>query len=360
MVLLGYDKCVARQQGNIQLHALTPEDGFIVERKPVVLPVLRAENIDFLPLGVIGKAARFAERLQHRHTIRVRDRAFLFNRTDYIDFLAVDLNSLLYQLEMTIARGCEAARRADCHRRMLAQARARQAAMLQFMWDGRLNAFVDYDWRKELRSRHLTAATAYPLFAGIATPAEAERVAGTIRSMFLMKHGMATTLAETGEQWDAPNGWAPLQWIAISGLREYGQHELAQEIATRWVTENARVYCRTGKLVEKYNVRDAGAGAGGEYPVQDGFGWTNGVLVRLLAIYPQLAQEKYEFNGAECRAEAASELGDEPLADFFAHRGRFQVSDLVAQQFPVPGPVRRGVDRLQFPVCLVEPRDGRD
>ena len=73
----------------------------------------------------------------------------------------------------------------------------------------------------------------------------------------------------------------------------------------RWVAENARVYCRTGKLVEKYNVRDAGEGAGGEYPVQDGFGWTNAVLIKLLAIYPELARKRYEFTGSECSAEAA-------------------------------------------------------
>ena len=81
--------------------------------------------------------------------------------------------------------------------------------------------------------------------------------------------------------------------------------DLAAEIAQRWVAENARVYCETGKLVEKYNVRDAGEGAGGEYPVQDGFGWTNAVLIKLLAIYPELARKRYEFTGSECSAEAA-------------------------------------------------------
>jgi len=75
---------------------------------------------------------------------------------------------------------------------------------------------------------------------------------------------------------------------------------LARDIATRWVAENTRVYCRTGKLVEKYDVRAAGAGAGGEYPVQDGFGWTNAVLIKLLSLYPELARPRYEFTGSDC------------------------------------------------------------
>jgi alpha,alpha-trehalase len=216
------------------------------------------------------------------------------------DIVPVDLNSLLYQLETTIARACQAARKPDCQRDMQAQASARKTAMDKLLWDAERGAFVDYDWRNDRRLTQVTAATAYPLFAGAADKAQAQRVSRTLRESLLMPHGLATTLVDTGEQWDQPNGWAPLQWVAIDGLRRYGENDLAETIATRWVAENARVYCKTGKLVEKYNVRDAGEGAGGEYPVQDGFGWTNAVLVKLLAIYPQLARKRYEFTGGEC------------------------------------------------------------
>jgi alpha,alpha-trehalase len=216
------------------------------------------------------------------------------------DFLPVDLNSLMYKLELTIARGCEAARRPDCNTKMRANAQARQVAMIRLMWSDRLHAFADYDWRKKAISTRLTAATAFPLFAGLASSQQSQRVARTIGDSLLTPHGLATTTIESGQQWDAPNGWAPLQWIAIEGLRKSGEQELAAKIAEGWVIENARVYCKTGKLVEKYNVRDAGEGSGGEYPVQDGFGWTNGVLLRLLATYPQLSARRYEFTGADC------------------------------------------------------------
>jgi len=216
------------------------------------------------------------------------------------DFLPVDLNSLMYQLERTIARACEAAQRPDCVKEMRAHAKARQATMLRLMWHGRVNAFVDYDWRNKRQSMRLTAATAHPLFVGLASRQQAQRVARTMREGLLAPHGLATTTEDTGQQWDLPNGWAPLQWIAIEGLRKSGEHALAEKIAGDWVAENARVYCEAGKLVEKYNVRDAGAGAGGEYPVQDGFGWTNAVLIKLLTIYPKLGGKRYEFLGSGC------------------------------------------------------------
>jgi alpha,alpha-trehalase len=221
------------------------------------------------------------------------------------DFLAVDLNSLLYQLERTIARACRAAQRASCDRDMTARASSRKSAMLRLMWDEDLGAFVDYNWRAGNRSGRMTAAAAYPLFVGIASREQGRRVARALERHLVKPHGLATTTEDTGQQWDAPNGWAPLQWIAISGLRNYGERPLAAKVAAGWVAENARVYCKTGKLVEKYNVLDAGAGAGGEYPVQDGFGWTNAVLIKLLAMYPVLARSRYEFTGAECAAGAA-------------------------------------------------------
>jgi alpha,alpha-trehalase len=216
------------------------------------------------------------------------------------DFIPVDLNSLLYQLELTVARGCKAAKRAECTSQMTARAEARKNAMLKYLWDEKLGTFVDYDWRAGRKSAHVTAAAAFPLFVGLASRDQARQVAQSFRKTLLKPHGLLTTAIDTGEQWDAPNGWAPLQWIAIDGLRRNGEGGLAAEIAAGWVAENARVYCKTGKLVEKYNVRDAGEGAGGEYPVQDGFGWTNAVLIKLLAIYPQLARKRYEFTGDTC------------------------------------------------------------
>jgi len=126
------------------------------------------------------------------------------------------------------------------------------------------------------------------MYFKIASPEQAKAVASIIEKNFLQSGGVTTTLETTGQQWDAPNGWAPLQWITIQGLENYGMHDLAKETATRWIALNKKVYQRTGKLMEKYNVYDTALDAGGgEYPSQDGFGWTNGVLLKLLKMYDQ-------------------------------------------------------------------------
>ena len=94
---------------------------------------------------------------------------------------------------------------------------------------------------------------------------------------------MATTRIRSGQQWDAPNAWAPLQYMVIDGLEHNHQVTLARTIGNRWINLNGEVFKQTGKLMEKYNVVDPHLKAGGgEYPLQDGFGWTNGVLLKLL------------------------------------------------------------------------------
>jgi alpha,alpha-trehalase len=70
--------------------------------------------------------------------------------------------------------------------------------------------------------------------------------------------------------------------MAFAGLRQYGFQALAMEIRYRWVNLVERTFMQTGKMMEKYHVEDLEApGGGGEYPNQDGFGWTNGVYLTL-------------------------------------------------------------------------------
>jgi alpha,alpha-trehalase len=121
----------------------------------------------------------------------------------------------------------------------------------------------------------------------LASESQAAAVAKTASRELLKSGGVVTTPLDTGQQWDAPNGWAPIQWIAIAGLRQYGQTSLAETIACRWMINVDDVYRQSGKLVEKYDVVTTGrSGGGGEYPLQDGFGWTNGVMRKLIALYP--------------------------------------------------------------------------
>lgn len=207
-----------------------------------------------------------------------------------VDIVPPDLNSLLYRLELTLAEAYRAARQPDKAREFERKADARKAAINRLLWDEARGMYADVTWKDGRSTGQVSGATAFPLFFGIADSARAARVAQRLRADLLQAHGLSATNVRTGEQWDLPNGWAPLQWIAIQGLADYGQQALADEIATRWSRHNIAVFRETGKLVEKYDVTGDAAAGGGEYPLQDGFGWTNGVLRRLIALYPDVAE----------------------------------------------------------------------
>ncbi|MEC4599891.1 alpha,alpha-trehalase TreA [Burkholderia vietnamiensis] len=198
----------------------------------------------------------------------------------------VDLNSLMFHLETTIVKGCTVARDVGCVVDFSARAARRAAAINRYLWN-RHGYYGDYDWQLRKPRDGVTAAALYPLFAGVAWPERAKATAREVRKTLLQPGGLATTTQNTGQQWDAPNGWAPLQWIAIEGLRRYSEAALAKDIGTRFLADVKHVYATEGKLVEKYVVEGAGegGGGGGEYPLQDGFGWTNGVTLKLLGLY---------------------------------------------------------------------------
>ncbi len=216
--------------------------------------------------------------------------------------LPVDLNSLLAHMEQTLSLAYRL--RGDAAQAASFRARAlrRRDAIRRLMWAPDLGAFTDYVWTERARARTLSAATVVPLFFHLASDQQAGIVATTIRTRLLGPGGMATTALDrapqTGQQWDSPNGWAPMQWMAIIGLRGYGQDELARTIASRWIEREIAAYASSGALLEKYDVkapdRDVQAGAaggsGGEYPLQVGFGWTNGVLASLIDLYPRRAE----------------------------------------------------------------------
>jgi alpha,alpha-trehalase len=145
---------------------------------------------------------------------------------------------------------------------------------------------MDYNWVQGRMSPVRSLAGVFPLTCKLATPRQARQVAAGLRQDFLQAGGLLTTLNTSGQQWDAPNAWAPLQYMTIQGLENYRQSELARTIASRWVRLNSTVFKQTGKLLEKYNVVNTTLEAGGgEYPLQDGFGWTNGVLLKLMNTY---------------------------------------------------------------------------
>ena len=199
--------------------------------------------------------------------------------------IPVDLNSLLYNMEKTISRAyTEIGDSLNSSKyRRLAESRAR--AINRILWDSTSNYYQDYNYIKREPTGIYSLAALYTLYYRIADRRKATFVKNKIGNDFLFNCGVATTLTlpSTHQQWDYPNGWAPLQWITYSGLAAYGYKDLASTLAKRWMGINELIYygmgdpTQKGKLLEKYNVVDGTEGRGGEYPLQDGFGWTNGV-----------------------------------------------------------------------------------
>lgn len=197
--------------------------------------------------------------------------------------IPVDLNSLLFNLEQVLAKAWTLRGNSDKAAFYTEAAQARRKAVQQWCWSEEAGFFVDYSFYYQRPTGILSMAGAYPLYFELATAEQAAQAASVLERDFLKPGGFTSTLNMTGQQWDAPNGWAPLQWIGIQGLRNYGYDELAADARQRWIDLNLRVYRETGQMVEKYNVYNIDLEAGGgEYPLQDGFGWTNGVLLRLL------------------------------------------------------------------------------
>ncbi len=198
------------------------------------------------------------------------------------DFTPPDLNSLLYNLEYVLSKSYELGNDQVKAGQYKAKYESRRAAVIKYCWNKQKGFFMDYNFKAAAQTDVYSLAGLYPLYFHVADQSQSIQVAKKIKDSFLKGGGVLTTLNNTGQQWDSPNGWAPLEWIAIQGLRNYGHEALAGDIRQRWLTLNEKIYNSTYKFIEKYNVEDLSKeGGGGEYPNQDGFGWSNGVFQKL-------------------------------------------------------------------------------
>ena len=197
------------------------------------------------------------------------------------NIIPVDLNCLMHRLELILAKfyirlECEAEAA-----NMAQRAATRERAINQHFWCDQQGFYFDLNLSNQNPTRVWSLAGIVPLFTALATQEQARRCAQHLATKFLKPGGLVTTTCMSSQQWDSPNGWAPLHWFAVKGLYLYGRDKLASKIMARWLNTVETYFSNYGKLMEKYDVIQPEVVAqGGEYQVQEGFGWTNGVTKR--------------------------------------------------------------------------------
>jgi alpha,alpha-trehalase len=215
---------------------------------------------------------------------------------DIIHYNPVCLSTLLYQMEKETA---EILTILDKHKQAQTwrqRAAARQQKINQLLWDEKAGLYGDYNFRTGQRRQYPFATTFYPLWAGIASPKQAERIVSNL-PLLERPGGLMTSTEVTGSQWDAPFGWAPLQLIAVKGLRRYGYVKEANRITINFLSLILKEFIEHNAIVEKYDVvrRESDVSAGlrfGYTSNEIGFGWTNATFVELYAELPEAERAK--------------------------------------------------------------------
>ncbi len=217
---------------------------------------------------------------------------------DIIHYNPVCLNTLLYLMEVQTAEIMDILQRPGDSSLWRRRAEQRAARISALMWNGGDGLFYDYDFVHGRVRRYPFLATFYPLWAGIATADQAAAVARNL-PIFEQPGGLQTSSTQSGDQWDAPFGWAPLQWIAVQGLRRYGYQADADRVSVEFLTLVQQEFARSGAIEEKYDVvrRQADVSDAlrfGYRTNEAGFGWTNAVFTALFDELPPQEQKSVQ------------------------------------------------------------------
>jgi alpha,alpha-trehalase len=204
-------------------------------------------------------------------------------------FAPVCLNSLLYKTEKDLEKISGELGKTDDAKEWAARAARREQLIDRYLWDSKRGLFFDYNFETQARSTYIYVTTFYPLWAGLATPEQAEAVDHNLKT-FEQAGGLVTSNDDSGAQWDYPYGWAPLQLLAVDGLRRYGYDSDANRIASKFMSTVLENFRREGTIREKYNVvtRSSESQVSAGYNINVvGFGWTNGTFLQFLHELPK-------------------------------------------------------------------------
>ncbi|KAG9348389.1 hypothetical protein JZ751_002124 [Albula glossodonta] len=208
-------------------------------------------------------------------------------RTSHI--IPTDLNALLCRNERTLASFHRILGQSTGVERFELAHRARLVAVEAVLWDPQMGVWLDHNLLTDSLHPTFYPSNLAPVWAQCYSQSSmGEQALHYLQESGALKYpnGVPTSLDNSGQQWDLPNAWPPLQLMLIEGLWSLPVAEakdLAFDLAQRWIRTNWLAYIKYEAMFEKYDVTgDGKPGGGGEYEVQLGFGWTNGVALQLL------------------------------------------------------------------------------
>lgn len=208
---------------------------------------------------------------------------------DVIHYAPVCLNILLYRMESDIAGFYQEIGDNGSSQIWEERAKISASAMDKYFWNEQAGLYFDYHLGKEEQRIYPFLTTFWPLWQGLASKEQAAKVAANAQ-LFLAAGGLQTSCRVTGEQWDAPFAWAPLQLLAVEGLERYGYSELAREVARRFTAMIWASFKNDGIICEKYDAVKASSEVSNQITFgyssnEPGFGWTNAVVLEFLQRY---------------------------------------------------------------------------
>ncbi|XP_014607616.1 PREDICTED: trehalase isoform X2 [Polistes canadensis] len=288
-------------------------------------------------------------------------------KTRYI--IPVDLNAILYRNAVLLSKYSQRMGNATKEAYYSTIADEWKKAVTAVLWHDEVGAWLDYDIMNEIKRDYFYPTNILPLWTYCYDFTKREEYVSKVlkylekNQIMLNKGGIPTTLEHSGEQWDYPNAWPPLQYFIIMSLnntQDPWAQRLAYEISERWVRSNYKAFSATTHMFEKYDATVSGGyGGGGEYEVQLGFGWSNGLAMILLDKYGQtlVADDKFTpdnvlYNAAQQQVvvSTAGQVMTGILALIISLAAGFIGMVMYKRrQYTVPGPSTMGARRKYGP-----------
>jgi alpha,alpha-trehalase len=158
-----------------------------------MMPALKREDI----YRNLRAAAESGWDFSSRWLSRDADEVYQLYSIHTTDIIPVDLNSLLYNLEYTLARSYARQKNETKAQFYETKYESRRNAIIKYCWNQELGFFMDYNHKEKKKTDVLSIAGMYPLFFRVADPQQAVLAAEKIRTSFL-KGGMLPTV---GHRW---------------------------------------------------------------------------------------------------------------------------------------------------------------